>query len=101
MTEAVNEFRVLLTGLYRHNGGYVRLMKDPEPSNEDTLLKWDEGASGGYVSGQAVIDYCPEEDLDDCDDEDCAAHSDDNESLCEACEVKCRDICLDNLLRDY
>jgi hypothetical protein len=98
MQEAVEAFRATLKGLFAHSGGYVQLL---DSDNDDMpVIQWTEGASGGYVSGQAVIDYHPEEDLDECDTEDCAAHSEDHEELCEVCEVKCREICLDSLVRD-
>ena len=98
MEKAINDFRVLLTGLYAHSGGYVQLLDSDH--DDMPVIQWTEGASGGYVTGQAVIDYHPEEDLDICDDETCAAHDDNNQELCEACEVKCREICLDRLVRD-
>ena len=98
MKDAVEKFRVLLTGLYALSGGYVQIV-DTE-RDDRPVIEWKEGASGGYVTGQSVIDYHPEEDLDECDDETCAAHDDDNQELCEACEVKCREICLDRLVRD-
>jgi hypothetical protein len=98
MQEAVELFRATLKGLYAHGGGYVSMF---DSENDDMpVIQWTEGASGGYVSGQSVIDYHPEEDLNECHNETCAAHSDDHEELCEDCEVKCREICLDNLVRD-
>ena len=94
MQEAVEAFRATLKGLYAHGGGYVQLL---DSDNDDMpVIQWTEGVSGGYVHGQSVIDYYPDE----CDNETCAAHSKDHEELCEACEVKCREICLDNLVRD-
>lgn len=98
MQEAVEQFRIHLTGLYAHSGGYVQIV-DTE-HDDMPVIEWKEEASGGYVCGQAVIDYKPEEDLAMCENETCEAHSDENQGLCEACEIACREICLDYLIRD-
>lgn len=97
MQEAVEQFRIHLTGLYTHSGGYVQIV---DTEDDMPVIEWKEEASGGYVCGQAVIDYKPDEELDVCENDTCEAHSDDNQGLCEACEIKCREICLDYLLRD-
>jgi hypothetical protein len=95
MTAAVKEFKILLTGLYAHGGGYVQLL---DTDHEDMpVIQWTEGVSMGYVSGRAVLDYHPAEDLDDCDNTECATHSAEGQDLCEACETRCREICLEKL----
>lgn len=102
MQEAVENFRATLKGVYAHGGGYVQIL---DADNTDVpLIQWTVGASGGfvrgYVTGQAVIDYHPEEDLGVCENETCEAHDDQNQGLCESCEIACREMCLDRLLMD-
>lgn len=99
--DAIHEFKAAMAGLYAHGGGMVMLSKNPEPRNEDCLLQWHEGASGGYCSGQAVLDYKPEEDLEECENDGCSWHDENSQELCESCERKALDICFDRLLRDY
>lgn len=97
--DAIREFKVALTGLYAHSGGEAAIID--ENNNDMPLIEWKEGASGGYCIGQAVIDYRPEEDLEECGNEGCLWHNEDSQELCEDCEKKALNICLDRLLKAY
>jgi len=89
ITDVVGEFKRAMGGIYANNDGHAIIVADGAH-----ILEWHEHPNGAYCAGQMIADYNPRQDLDEC-----ACHDWDDEcELCENCERKVLEICLDILI---